>query len=285
MMWQMTSANFLRSAKEITPLVRKEFLKHRTYRQARRLYEKIGQGFVDNLGEGLAWSEIKKRFKERLCFLGEELLKLRPDLYPEEFNLVDEKRPVVLVDMLDGTVLHVRDLGNWCSAMVFFHPQRRHIYASVIGDSFGTIYWATDAQNGAFLISSDGEEEPLRVSLTETLDKAQLAFVGQTSERFFRVAKNRQLVSAVERIYNLGGNPMLVKVADGSMDIALELVGQKPHDCVPGLFIAQKAGAVVRDMDCRELNLIEFLLYPNKAKIKYIAAATESLYEEIRRLV
>ena len=42
----------------------------------------------------------------------------------QKLNLGREKDPVVIVDMIDGTDLFTRELGNWCSAMVVLHPRR-----------------------------------------------------------------------------------------------------------------------------------------------------------------
>ena len=72
---------------------------------------------------------------------------------------------------------------------------------------------------------------------------------------------------------NLGGNPMMVKVADGNLHAVFELLGQKPHDVVPGAFIARAAGAVVRDLKGEDLNLANTLMTPNMGQMKYIIAA------------
>ena len=75
---------------------------------------------------------------------------------------------------------------------------------------------------------------------------------------------------------------MICKVADGSVDAVFELVGQKPHDVVPGAFIARCAGAVVKDLNNNPLPLEEALLTPNTGRLKYIISATEDLYQELR---
>jgi fructose-1,6-bisphosphatase/inositol monophosphatase family enzyme len=57
------------------------------------------------------------------------------------------------------------------------------------------------------------------------------------------------------RIYNLGGNPMMLKVAERTIDAVFEVVGQHPHDVVPGAYIARQAGAIVKDLQGNDLAL------------------------------
>lgn len=85
------------------------------------------------------------------------------------------------------------------------------------------------------------------------------------------------------RFYNLGGNPMLAKIADQSVDAVFELIGQEPHDVIPGAFVAQKSGAVIEDLEGQPLQLMESLLNPEK-RLTYIAAASKSLADELRQI-
>ena len=59
--------------------------------------------------------------------------------------------------------------------------------------------------------------------------KFHLAFVAQSPHAFLHVARNHKgLLRLFARVYNLGGNPMLAKIADRTIDAAGCLV-------VPGL--------------------------------------------------
>jgi fructose-1,6-bisphosphatase/inositol monophosphatase family enzyme len=90
-----------------------------------------------------------------------------------------------------------------------------------------------------------------------------------------------------KRIYNLGGNPMLLKVADGSMDAVFELHGQPAHDVVAGAFIAEKAGAAVLALDGSPLvdhdSYWQALQFPGRKELMYVAAGTEELAMAILR--
>lgn len=83
------------------------------------------------------------------------------------------------------------------------------------------------------------------------------------------------------RFYNLAGNPMMARLAEGTVDVVLELDGQLPHDVVPGAYIAMKAGAVFGNIDgdktFSEQELADFLLKPADQSIRYILAANKDL--------
>jgi len=86
------------------------------------------------------------------------------------------------------------------------------------------------------------------------------------------------------RIYNFGGNPMMVKIPDRSVDVVFDVFGQEPHDVVPGAYIATQAGAVLTDLDGKTIDLGEVLLKPRE-KIRYVLAATDSLAAQLRSLL
>ena len=72
-----------------------------------------------------------------------------------------------------------------------------------------------------------------------------------------------------------------------SADAVLDLEGQKPHDVVPGAFIAMKAGAVMKDSKTRAKLTIEqleqALLKPASPdhELRYVLSATEELCQNI----
>jgi fructose-1,6-bisphosphatase/inositol monophosphatase family enzyme len=93
----------------------------------------------------------------------------------------------------------------------------------------------------------------------------------------------RPVLERVHRIYNFAGNPMMVKVADGSMSAVFELLGQSPHDVVPGAFIAKCAGAKLTDLRGRDIDLDAALCKPAApdAKLRYVLSCTSELGAEL----
>lgn len=198
---------------------------------------------------------------------------------------------VVLVDMVDGTDLVMRELSNWCSAVVFYRCDTGETLAAAVGDAFGRIFYATKSGSEAYVRVPEGEIRRVKgpSSVTE-LQRAAICFYGQKTGNFNSVVKGTSILEQLGRdgrIYNLGGHPMLVKVTEGQVDAVFELRGQKAHDCVAGLFIALKAGAIGGGPDGSDLDFSRPLLRPasNEARLAYVLAATRSLFESIRSCV
>ena len=76
---------------------------------------------------------------------------------------------------------------------------------------------------------------------------------------------------------------MLAKLAEGRVSAVFEAKGQRPYDCIPGLFIAQKAGAVVTRQDGRPLDLGRAL--KDGGDVAYLAACDDRMLQDLGRLI
>ncbi|HNR35414.1 MAG TPA: hypothetical protein PKO36_09560, partial [Candidatus Hydrogenedentes bacterium] len=141
-------------------------------------------------------------------------------------------------------------------------------------------------------------------SSVTALQEASLSFYGQQPANFMSVAGNRRFAAKLAefetvkddsfkrmRIYNLAGNPMMMKLIDGSkrIDAVFDLLGQLPHDMAPGAYIARRAGAILCGLDGRpilEEDLARMLIKPahGASKRPYLLAATEGLKNEFLAL-
>lgn len=87
------------------------------------------------------------------------------------------------------------------------------------------------------------------------------------------------------RIYNLAGNPMMVRLAEGRVHAVLDIHGQKLYDVVPGAYIAMKAGAFWGDLEGNEITddylRDKYLSKGPDERIKYILATSKNLYDEL----
>lgn len=271
---------------------------------------------IDYFAEDFCSSCLEGKFKKKILVAGEESLKKEKALQ----DLTDHKTVVALMDIVDGTDLLLRGLSNWCSATVFFYPPDTRILASVVSDHDGNVFFASDS--GAFWQPRSSKKE-FRIdrSLSPlTLDEAcikflksessgpltnsplcnsSICFYGQKPPNFLstnvpmfmekmdclsrKIKENEKPVPAL-RIYNLGGIPMMLKVANGTMDAVFDLTKPKPHDMVPGAYIALKAGAFLGDMCGKPIggdDLAKALLRPNDDGPAYILAGSETLYREL----
>jgi len=139
----------------------------------------------------------------------------------------------------------------------------------------------------------------------KNLKEASICFYGQKITNFRSLVQSKLLdyISSVNekqvkktneeigfRIYNLAGNPVMVKLVDHrikdarGIDAVIEIKGQKPHDMAPGAYIALKGGAVLKRLDGSKITLEDLenaLLKPASQKLSYVLASTEELADEI----
>lgn len=237
---------------------------------------------------------------------GEECLR------DQNLDLSKEKQIVALVDAVDGTDLVEREMWNWCVALAFYNPAKppgKRIAACFVGipgcHSPADVYFATSEKPGAFVRRKSETVEVAGPTKVKSLESASICFYGQKVSNFLSVAKGSipdnlaALAARIGkkldiRIYNIGGIPMLMKLADHrvrnarGVDAVFELKGQKPHDCVPGLFIAKKAGATIRDLDGNEFTysqMEELLMQPAKTSKSYVATSTRRLSDALLALM
>jgi len=253
--------------------------------------EKIALG-VDLFAEQLATIELGRRLKQfQPLILGEESLR------DEGLDLTNESRIVALLDMVDGTDLFERGMGNWCSAAAFFLPAQRQILGAFVCVPEGAVfYWTIDTRFPMKFDLKTGTKTPVTgPSSVRAVAEASVSFYGQKVHNFCSCAsplahaRNHRLQAKGLglRIYNLAGIPAMMKVVDCDshrrLDAVFELVGQHPHDVVPGAIITQAGGATILGLDGAPLDLISALLRPANSghRLKYVLAATPELAAEL----
>lgn len=258
---------------------------------------------VDLVAEHKAVVELHHQLQRKYTHItiGEERLR------DTSFNLAKEDKLVVLVDMIDGTDLLERGLSNWCSAMVFYYPPERRILASIVAIPNDYAYFAREDIDSAFKCLIHKRAEVMEVvgpSEVRNLDSASLAFYGQKVANFLSVADHPTFISHLKdldgshggklktRVYNLAGNPMMMRLIDGHsrIDAVFDLEGQAPHDVVPGAYIAQKAGAIFCDLKGKPIDLEDLaqaLIRPAdpNSRISYILSSTEELSRELQKFL
>lgn len=223
--------------------------------------------------------------------LGEESLR------SSSIDLSGDNRLIVLLDMIDGTDLLARGLSNWCSAMVFF--KNGTILAAFIGILNEGIYYATSDREGAYVKRENAiERRVCGPNRSAKMAEASICFYGQKPTNFLAVAEHDALRETLRRmarkesgprIYNLAGNPMMMRLIDGQrrIDAIFDIEGQMPHDVVPGAWIAQKAGAVLCDISGKRISLGASLLRPahEDSELRYVLAASKTLAKNLQKVL
>lgn len=255
---------------------------------------------IDEHGRNVALRELALNFQDRVKVYGEEE-KNTPGKRFAELNKV-----VAVIDPVDGTDLLARDFSNWVSAMIFFIPKQRKILCAVVGHASGDIYYASE--KGAFVRPRfvEGKRNRDRKLKREAkkdvpLCEASVCFYGQKPKSFLAIAQHKNFVGAMEqfqrrmtapgkkkeelgvRIYNFGGNPMMVKIPSGAVDAVFSLGSTELHDVMPGAYIAHRAGAVLTDLNGNDIDPVTALV-ENKP-LRYILSGSRKLATELKDLL
>lgn len=272
---------------------------------------------IDDQTQFLYHTYFRREFGNAIIFAGEEVNDHRK--YSDAYK---KDKFVASIDAVDGTDLVAKGFYNWCTAMFFFIPDD-HVFGAIVGTPSskitrnlagemkqipsGVIYYADEEKAYKSEPNIDGEFSEIILTIPEEnrnkdLKEASICFYGQKAGNFLSLAQKGNFLTRLEsfaaeakyqkidfRLYNFGGNPMIVKIMEGCVDAVLELKGQKSYDVLPGAFIAQRAGAFWGDLQGNPINntyLKEkgFLSDPEK-KLSYIIAASKKLYDELIELL
>lgn len=209
----------------------------------------------------------------------------------------------VLVDMVDGTDLLERGLHNWCASAVFYHPrlaEGTRIIAAFIALPGPKVYTATRYTDTELTLSATDTRRIEGPDQSVTIDNASICFYGQKVGRLNASVANPFFSRAPQyanlRLYTLAGMPMITKICDplkiaSNIDAVFELIGQKPHDVVPGAFIAMRSGCTIINLDTgdpiTQAELENSLLKPfdKSSDLRYLIAANEGLADDILKMM
>ena len=242
--------------------------------------------------------ELRRRLgATNITVIGEETLR------DPNVDLTDNAGLVVLNDILDGSDLAERWLGNWCSASVVFYPRERRILGAYVAmPEMSAVYCVTEGMRAPIRYPIPERGSPRTItgpSTVRDIRTASIAYYGQKAGNYLSLAQNPEVTSFLRslsdqqaggndlgfRLFTLGGIPQMVRVVDGHrrMDAVVDACGQNPHDAVAGLYLAQRGGATVIGLNGKPIDLASSLLRPSdpRKKLKYVLAATPELAESL----
>lgn len=162
---------------------------------------------------------------------------------------------VAFIDPVDGTEFVESLQGGWCLIALYNRVADR-VEAAVAGDIFlNRLYWASHnapAEGLDFVTHSwfklDGGPNP-----KTDLAGARVNVLTTKVDRFLALARQQRFLDALRkddgRINLSWGSNMIVQVAAGYADAAVEFdKGFAVYDILPGLFIAERSGLTVLDL-------------------------------------
>jgi len=228
--------------------------------------------------------------------LGEESL---PD---QCLDVAALDKPVIVLDAADGTDELEQGFREWCSAAVIYYPPENEILGAFVAvPGIGT-YFAMGAVVGKCRFAGPSISSPEIFDLPRPqrvggLEESLLAFYGQKPARLEALYRNKNFLSLLRilrdspraRIRSQGGNPMMLKMidAEGSrrVDAVFDLLGQAPHDMIPGAYIACRAGATLCDLRYQPIHLPSLLRRPADPLFRtpYICASHPELAWDLCR--
>jgi fructose-1,6-bisphosphatase/inositol monophosphatase family enzyme len=263
---------------------------------------------IDLFAEDLFRKEIAKRYGRNVSVLGEESLTWAESLA--------ENPIVVLLDVLDGSDLLELEIGEYCTAATAFNasdPGLVTILGSVVRLANGRVYAACDEWPDVFVAQDSGPTSRKLAwrpvsgpSQVRRLKESTVSVYAQKPEWFCPLTYSKRFIARVKefandpdsefRIHTLGGNPIMAMLSDRQghhgrgFDAVFEVHGQPPHDVVPGVYIAKRAGARFYEFgrggqETTISELAEHLLEPQKYALRYVLAGTEALGRELLGLL
>ena len=217
---------------------------------------------IDRDTEDLVIAALGKKFSE-IADLGPYTIfseEAGIQTFPEGSREADA-RWVVFVDPIDGTEFAEALQGGWCLLGIYDRLEDE-VAVVVAGDIFlDRLFWASrsgDAEALDFITHSwfrlDGGPNP-----KPSLAGARVNLLTTKVSRYLAVAQQRALLEAIEendgRINLAWGSNLIIQVAAGYADVGLEFAkGFATYDILPGLFIAEKAGLTVLDLQGNRLS-------------------------------
>jgi myo-inositol-1(or 4)-monophosphatase len=271
--------------------------------EEKKAQENLTKG-VDSEAEDIVirslWKKLLKvgRF-EGLAVFSEEagILTFPEGMKPEDAAWV------AFIDPIDGTEFIEGLQGGWTLLALYDRSQDR-VEVAVGGDLFlDRLYWASQrgpAEGLDFVTHSWFKLDGGDTSKKSLRDHGvRINMLTTKIGRFRSVARQEALLDALEQVdgrINLAwGSNMIVQVAAGYADAAVEFAkGFATYDVLPGLFIGERAGLTILDLDGKPLtSRIDvpaiFAAYRKDPKrpmrIPFIAAKEESLAREIVDLI
>jgi len=204
------------------------------------------------------------------------------------FILVSEDSPlnlfgsspqyIIILDPIDGTDLIVRGLhGAISSLFVMRHNTNEPVCAVILDIATNQVYFAANSIEGAYC-----NNKKITPANTELLSHSLVSIYAPKPERLLSLCRYKEFIKKVYRIHNYGGALALAQLANGQIDAVVEMIkGFRNIDFAAGFYIAERAGAYIRDLEDKPISID---LDKDKRQ-KFIAASTRCLYEEIKKSI
>ena len=185
---------------------------------------------------------------------------------------------VAVTDALDGSSFCHMGVNHWPVVAAIVDMRSRGIIAAAIADGAGRLLEAHRDLPGVYIAGTNVFQPCF--SGQKTMRGCTLAFNGSTPKRFaYLSGRLGERFHEVGDLLALGGHPAIVRVLHGEIDACFsESYG---YDFAQAAFIAEKAGAYVRDWHGKPLDYFDALCGRRHVRHPWIVAANEAIGNDL----
>ena len=149
-----------------------------------------------------------------------------------------------VIDPIDGTTNFVRGVPVWATLIALVH-NGVPVLGVVSAPAMGFRWWATTG-GGAYFSGSDGKSTRIYVSKTQTIAESHVSTTPNAGwQTVGGIPKLVQLQTDALRARGFGDFWQHMLVAQGAIDLAVDVIGLQPYDNAAIYPIVQEAGGII----------------------------------------
>lgn len=229
-------------------------------------------------------------FSDEMLF---SLLRKYPDIgwkiFTEEKGWIISERKTdykIICDPFCNTALALRSFRESAVAICLADRDNSFISCAIADLNTRRIFYADQEHVSTFVIeNNEWIASPARVSGTTNLSDAFISISSLKKKRREAMA-GKEIYTRAGQLHCLDGAIYIGRTASGYLDAYLDpYIGQPLYE-VPCLEMIRRAGGIVRDEAGNDFDLVKIIIGLEKepaSRYRFIAAATEELYDEIYR--
>lgn len=196
-------------------------------------------------------------------------------------NLSQSPLYALFLDPVDGSDMAARGYPLCSIAMSLYNLDKMEPELSLIGD-IGSGKLFCSYKGKAFIYKNNNEKIIMKAAPYRPLEKCMMVCYAAKPARLMKIFEQRKIFEKVGLFLNYGGPMDIARIGEGTVDIFLEFQkGFKSIDFVAGIDIAEKAGAVVTDLQGNPFTIKIDL----ESRQKFLVTTNKEIHNQILDLL
>lgn len=196
-------------------------------------------------------------------------------------NLSEFPYYALFLDPVDGSDMAARGYPLCSIAMSLYNLDKMKPEISLIGD-IGQGKLFCSYEGNAFIYKNNNAKIPIKVAPYKVLKDCMMVCYAAKPARLMKIFEQKNVFEKVGLFLNYGGPMDIARVGEGTVDIFLEFQkGFKSIDFVAGIDIAEKAGAVVTDLQGNPFQVKIDL----DSRQKFLVSTNKEIHNQILELL